>query len=167
MTTNYTLTTSSRCNVVSSQLFLKNHLATSLSTTHTHTWISVSSLLLKQITAHLPSHLYEDKVIARIWWASIIQFASKKAKYVHVPNTSLSNIATLSFSQHSALTTCTCYPFSTKYRCIKHISSLSSTRLFHIMLKNYLLCHSLMLLNVAYYAIDSPLLFHVMLSMKI
>ncbi len=33
--------------------------------------------------------------------------------------------------------------------------------------KNDLLCHSLMLLNVAYYAIDTPLLFHVMLSIKI
>ena len=30
-----------------------------------------------------------------------------------------------------------------------------------------LLCHSLMLLNVAYYAIDPPLLFHVILSINI
>ena len=30
-----------------------------------------------------------------------------------------------------------------------------TARLFHIMLKNYLLCYSPMLLNVAYYAIDS------------
>ena len=41
----------------------------------------------------------------------------------------------------------------------------STVRLFHIMLD--LLCHSLMLLNVAYYAIDPPLLFHVILSIKI
>ena len=43
----------------------------------------------------------------------------------------------------------------------EHSSIRPEARLFHIMLNKDLLCHSLMLLNVAYYAIDPPLLFHV------
>ena len=59
------------------------------------------------------------------------------------------------------------------------VLSCSTVRLLHIMLnkrpimpfsnaaKYSLLCHSVMLLNVAYYAFDPPLLFYAILSINI